>query len=297
MVAANNAGAALFANGSFGDAARIQRRVLDIRRDNLIQQRIQNLMAVGSSGSTIYEMDDVSVEANDAVDMGPKAQLKLTNLSDRITNALENGQLDQVDALQFETWKLIKEVAGPGHRNSLSMMHALINKYSKRGDWAEVLHLQEEEIEIMKRSFGAEHSRTLGRIPNLSQTLTMQGKWVEAQALLQKYLPVSTRCLGSQHVVTETFMRNLMNTYQKLDLKEEYAVIQSQLKGRYRMEIEKQHIMNRAISDSMADLALMYRAQGRLQEAGMLLGKSLKKEKGSLVLNIQRLSKLFLTWH
>jgi hypothetical protein len=73
-------------------------------------------MAVESSGSTIYEMDDVSVEANDAVGMGPVAQLKLTNLSDRITNALENGQLDQVDALQLETWKLIKEVAGPGHR-------------------------------------------------------------------------------------------------------------------------------------------------------------------------------------
>jgi hypothetical protein len=157
------------------------------------------------------------------------------------------------------------------------MMHALVDKYSKRGDWAEVLRLQEEEIKVMKRSFGAEHSRTLGRISNLSHTLTMQGKWVEAQTLLQKYLPVSTRCLGSQHVVTETFMRNLMNTYQKLDLKEEYAVIQSQLKGRYRMEIEKQHIMNRVISDSMANLALTYRAQGRLQEAGMLLRQVLEE--------------------
>lgn len=271
MFAAQNASIALFANGALMEAERIQIRVLETRQENSLRKAIQNLINAGQHGNAIYEMDDVSIEVSDATEISFGAQMKIDDLSGRISDALMNGELERADALQYETWQLVKEVAGPDHSSALGMLHGLIDKFFKRGEWDEVERLQSEEILLHKKRFGPEHSRTLGRMSNLSETFSRQGKWNEARKLQEECLATCVRCLSPQHTVTKVVMTNLMNSYRKLGLDDEYISIRRELENYFSKELTAIHLIDRDTSDSMALLASTYQAQGRMGDADSLL--------------------------
>ncbi|RYN56441.1 hypothetical protein AA0114_g2773 [Alternaria tenuissima] len=282
MMAAQNASSALFANGRLVEAAAIQIRVLETRQEKELQKKIQNAMNVGADGHTIYEMDDVSIETSEATEISPEAQIKIADLSGRITDALINGELERADALQYETWQLAKEAVGPDHKHSLSILHSLIDRSLGRREWDIAERLQNEEMVIMEKKFGPTHSRTLGRMSNLSETFARQGKWDEAQKLQEKCLATCVSCLGPQHKVTTAVMTNLTKTYRKQGLENEFLRIRRQLEDHHRREVETDHLMNRGISDIMALLASTYRAQGRFQDAERLLSDVLEERKKRL---------------
>jgi tetratricopeptide (TPR) repeat protein len=266
LIATTNVATSLFARGALHDAEEMEVRILEVKRNRLLQRRVHNVLNSQANGTSVYESDDVTIEASSLVQIGTEAQNKLSSLSDRITEALEQRHMDQADALQLETLETLQEVAGADHPTTFSVLHSLIDKYIGRGQWNEVERLQKKEIELSKSKFGHEHSRTLGCLSNLSLTFAQQERWEEARHLQEHTLNTSRTKLGPFHHVTLALMSNLLATFQKLGQDTDAAMIRRQLEDHYRKE-SSNNLIDSGIADSMANLAVTYRAQGRLQEA------------------------------
>lgn len=116
---------------------------------------------------------------------------------------------------------------------------------------------------VREKLFGLEHPKTLTSMANLALTYVVQGRWDEAEKLQTQVMKTQKRVLEEEHPNT----LNNMDEAEKLEVQ---------------VVIKKKRVLGEEHPDtlvSMANLALMYMNQGRLNEAEKLQMQVIKTRK------------------
>ncbi|KAJ5899151.1 hypothetical protein N7495_003895 [Penicillium taxi] len=181
------------------------------------------------------------------------------------------GELKKAEKLQLQAMETCKQametykqVFGPEHSNTMTIMANLASTYWNQGRWKEAEELELQVVESCKQMLGLEHPSTLSSMGNLASTYRKQGRWKEAEELELQAMESCKQVLGPEHPSTITSMGNLASTYRNQGRWKEAEELELQAIESYKQVLGPEH-PNTLMS--MANLASTYRNQGRWKEA------------------------------
>ncbi|TKW55178.1 Kinesin light chain [Colletotrichum tanaceti] len=174
------------------------------------------------------------------------------------------GQWTQAEQSAAQSLKLLNEIHGEEHPDTLSIMNNLALTYRERGRYKEAEELGIQVLETRIRVLGDEHPDTLISMNNLASTYLNQGRHKEAEELGVQVLAVKKRVLGEEHPSTLISMNNLASTYKH----------QGQCKKAEELQVQVLAVRKRVQREdhpdtlsSMHNLASTYKHQGQCKEA------------------------------
>jgi non-specific serine/threonine protein kinase/serine/threonine-protein kinase len=170
--------------------------------------------------------------------------------------------------------ELCKEVFGPENIYTLDSMGELAVTYGIHGKYAEGEKIEAQLLEIRKRVLGPEHPHTLNGMQNLATEYQYQGKFAQAEALYLETMPLMEKAMGPDHPYTISLRAHLASNdiLMGKNLPEAGQILLAVLAAREKM-LGPDHPTT---CDTIADLALVYRAQGRLAEAETFTARNLE---------------------
>jgi tetratricopeptide (TPR) repeat protein/predicted Ser/Thr protein kinase len=176
------------------------------------------------------------------------------------------GKLDLAVSLFEETLKLKKARLGPYHPHTLDTMDNLATAYEAAGKVELAIPLLEATLKCRKSSLDANHPETLNSMSNLALAYQRAGKMDLALALFNEALGREKARLGNEHPDTIRdmhrygFLRNLVTAEE-----------------RYKANLAKLGPDHIDTVLARRDLAQMYLASNRLDDAEVTLAEVIKK--------------------
>jgi len=109
--------------------------------------------------------------------------------------------------------KLLAELLGPDHPDTLASMHNLARSYAELGRHADAVKLFQETLALRKGKLGRDHPDTLQTMHNLAHSYAELGRHADAVKLSQEALALRKIKLGRDHPDTLASMHNLALSY------------------------------------------------------------------------------------
>ena len=188
----------------------------------------------------------------------------------------ENGKFRDSEPLSVQAVKILSEIHGDDHGDTLTSMNTLALTYRDQGKMDEAATLQEKVLQKRKQILGIDHPDTLTSMSNLALTYLDQGKMGEAATLQEKVLQKRKQILGIDHPGTLTSMSNLASTYLDQGKMREAATLQEKVLQKRKQILGIDHPDTLT---SMSNLASTYSNQGKMDEAATLQEEVLQRSK------------------
>ncbi|HEY6571952.1 MAG TPA: tetratricopeptide repeat protein, partial [Candidatus Eisenbacteria bacterium] len=135
--------------------------------------------------------------------------------------------------------------------------------FSERGNFGEMSESLRVVVRIYAREYGEEHTRTLATIQSLCYALAIQPQHrTEALGLLRKLLQSSEKVYGPDHTETSLVVRDLGGLLRAFGEFEEAERLLFRA-----LAIDERHGFRLQLIETCRNLAVLYHAQGRLEDA------------------------------
>ncbi|KAK2794333.1 hypothetical protein FQN52_008691 [Onygenales sp. PD_12] len=194
-------------------------------------------------------------------------QAKLNLLGKTATFLTLQGRNDHAEELLLEAISLAKRILGEEHRDTLFIMHDIVEVYFNQGRLGKAEELGTQVVESRKEVLGPEHKYTLRSMELLARIWTEQQKFNEAQELGTRVLDMQKRIIGLEHEDTLHSMHTLARIrYEQGQLEKAENMYSSVVEERKRV-MGPEHP---STLFSMNDLSITWRAQGQLEKAEKL---------------------------
>lgn len=147
-----------------------------------------------------------------------------------------------------------------------------------RGEFLAARRLQERVISVWTQQFGEDHSNTVGAIDSLAATLLMQGDYARARDQKQHVINFLRRVLGEDLPITQRAMGDLATILRLMGDAAEARRIERRLDVLARVDGEQED----AALSTLSHLAVLYRDQGNLPKARLVLEQLLEARRSRL---------------
>jgi tetratricopeptide (TPR) repeat protein len=268
-------GFALWGNGFWEDAEKLEVQVMETRSQALGIEHPDALMSMADLASTYWDQGrwdeakelQVQVMEMQIRVLGAEHPSTLKSMANLATTHRDQGRWKQAEKLEAQVMETRSRVLGTKHLDTLKSVGNLASTYRDQGRWKEA---EASEAQVMERTswvLGVEHPDTLTSMGNLASTYRNQGRWKEAEKLNVQVMETRSRILGAEHPSTLTSMGNLASTYMSQGRWNEAEELQLQV-----MEISS-HVLGMEHPDTLrtlANIAAMYWNQGQSKDAEKL---------------------------
>ncbi|KAI9821375.1 MAG: hypothetical protein M1832_003381 [Thelocarpon impressellum] len=194
------------------------------------------------------------------------SKMNETEASELLRKRLE-GVMKEAEQLDVEVMKIMKEVQGARHPDTLKIMRTLASTYRHQGRLQEAEQLEVEVMEMTKEGLGALRPDTLTSMGNLALIYRKQRRLKKAEKLQVEVMETRKKDLGSQHPDTLTSMGDLATTYRHQGQSKEAEKLQVKVMNTRKELLGARHPDTLR---TMGDLATTYRHQGRVKKAKQL---------------------------
>jgi len=196
--------------GHHGEAEKVLRDTLDVRRRHFGPQQPDTLRTMSSLAITITVQSryaEAERLQSETLDMqrrvlGPEHPETLRSMTNLANVLSREGRYPDAEKLEREALGMQHRVLGPEHPETLRLLTNLANTLSHEGRYAEAEKLQRETLGIQRRVLGPEHPGTLVTMTDLGVSLKQQSRYAEAEKLQREALGIQRRVLGPEHPST-----------------------------------------------------------------------------------------------
>jgi len=196
-------------------------------------------------------------------------QLELAaTYNDQVKQFYQQGQFNNALPLAEKVFKIMTEILGEKHPNTLASLSNLATIYKVLGYLDDALLLYENSYRLHKEILGEKHPQTLANMNNLALIYKDLGRLDEALPLSEKSYRLCKDVFGEKHRNTLLVLNNLARVYQDLGRLEEAL---SLLENGYPLFKEVLGEKHPDTLTSLNNLARIYQDLGRLNESLPLL--------------------------
>ncbi|KIM24295.1 hypothetical protein M408DRAFT_234199 [Serendipita vermifera MAFF 305830] len=177
------------------------------------------------------------------------------------------GRYAEAEMLQVEVVKMLKDILGELHPETIRASSNLVLTYRGLGRLNDASILQAEVLRLSQEVHGEDHLDTISASNNLAECYRGLGRLTEAEILQVEVLKMRQQVQGEHHPDTISASNNLAETLRALKKLEDAEVLQKEVL-RLRKEVQGESHPDTIRASS--NLALTYRDLGRLVEAEAL---------------------------
>jgi tetratricopeptide (TPR) repeat protein len=194
----------------------------------------------------------------------------------QVNQYYQQGKFQEALPLAEKAFKIINEILGEKHPDTLTSLNNLAGIYQTIGQLSEALPLFEKSYRLHKEVLGEKHPSTLRSLNNLVGIYQTIGQLSKALPLFEKGYRLHKEILGEKHPDTLTSLNNLASIYQDMGwLSEALPLFE---KG-YRLSKEVLGEKHPDTLISLNNLASIYQEMGWLSEALPLFEKGYRLRK------------------
>ncbi|KAH8683388.1 hypothetical protein BGZ60DRAFT_524713 [Tricladium varicosporioides] len=267
--------------GKYGEAEKLNRRVLERREKELGEQHPDTLASVSNLALVLQHQGkyDEAEKLNRRVlerrekELGEQHPDTLASVSNLASVLQDQGKYDEAEKLNRRALEGYEKELGEQHPNTLTSVGNLALVLQHQGKYDEAEKLNRRALEGSEKELGEQHPDTLTSVSNLALVLQDQGKYDEAEKLNRRALEGYEKELGEQHPDTLTSVSNLASVLRHQGKYDEAEKLNRRaLEGREK-ELGEQHPDTLA---SVSNLASVLQHQGKYDEAEKLNRRALE---------------------
>ena len=262
----------LFAQGNYGDAEQLYRRVIAIRSRVLGPEHPDTL---ASRHRLIYVLNEeekhaeAEAEARQVVTLRekilgfehPDTLLSRYNLASALYH---EGKYTEAEQLYRDVSKLDNMVIGSEHPRTLAARIGLANALNDQGKFAEAIPTYSAVIKLDEKVYGREHPVTLNDRMNLATALQANGQYLAAEAEYRMVIQLQEKVIGPTHAYTLNTRNNLAEL---LDDEGKYVQAEAECRQIVGLEETLHGPEHRLTLNSRANLAVALLGQKKIDEA------------------------------
>lgn len=133
----------------------------------------------------------------------------LTSLAHLAELRLDQGEMEESEALWRRAWEGRRELLGGDHPDTLTAKDYTALTLSYQMEYDEAERLTRECLADRRRVLGSEHRDTLHTLNNLGVLLIWRARYAEAQPLIQEVYRCYERDLGPEHLYAASVLLNV----------------------------------------------------------------------------------------
>ena len=213
------------------------------------------------------------VEAGATSDSVGPAGERMEELTRRLEEAQEAGDLGEAESLARQVLEASRELHGDEHQEVAGAVRSLGMILWQTGKRAESAEMSVEEVRILRAVYGAESEEHVSALNTLSVLRYHMGDYEGAAAASREVLELRRRLYGQEHTEVAKALNNLATALSKLGRGEE--AVESHLEA---LEVRRAVLGDdhEDVVESLAQLSLILRRLGRLDEAETFARESLE---------------------
>ena len=261
----------LFAQGRFGEAENLYRRVIELRARILGPEHPDTL---ASRNRLIYALNEEEkhteavAEARQVVTLRekilgfehPDTLLSRYNLASALYH---EGKFGPAETLYRAVLDLDMRVLGPEHPRTLAARIGLANTLNDQGKYVEAITAYRDVISLDHKVYGLEHPVTLNDRMDLATALHANREYPAAEAEYKAVITLQRKVLGPEHAHTLNTRNNLAEL---LDDEGKYAEAEAECRQIIALETKVVGARHRLTLNSLGNLAVAVIGQGRIEE-------------------------------
>ncbi|MEM7585822.1 MAG: CHAT domain-containing tetratricopeptide repeat protein [Acidobacteriota bacterium] len=128
----------------------------------------------------------------------------------------QQGNYPRARELHEEALSILLRVAGPHHRDTITVLDNLALILRDQGDFKAAIRREEQLLEARRQTLGPEHPDTLRTMVQLAGVVKADGDYQRARSYEEQLLAIYRRTLGYDHLNTLTAEGNLAVTLHAL---------------------------------------------------------------------------------
>jgi len=196
--------------------------------------------------------------------LGPEHPKTLDALHELAVLRMDQGKLDEAEALHRQVYETRLRVLGETHPDTLMSMNNLGDLLRERNQLGEAYELLSRVVDLRHVVLGEKHPDTLVSMNNLANVLSLQNRFSEAGKVLRELLDMQTEVLPANHpdlLVTKNDLAMTLNAEGRYD---EAAGVYGEVVAGFRRQFGENHMDTLIVE---CNLAGTLRRKGALEAA------------------------------
>ncbi len=278
------------------------------QQDFRLATSLNNLATVYQAQWKFQEAETLLMRALaiDEKTLGPEHPATVISLSNLAVLYRYQGKYAEAEPLLKRALAIREKPLGPEHPDVATSIINLANLYRDQGKYAEAEALYQRALEILEKALGPEHLDVAGSLASQALLYSDQGKYAEAEPLLKRALAIMEKALGPEHPTVAPVLESYAYLLRKMGRDDEAVQMEARAKtsrGKSRwetntaagyeayeqgdyaeaekawsaalQEAEKFGPEDPRLAESLGNLGVAYRDQGKYAEAEPLFKRSL----------------------
>jgi tetratricopeptide (TPR) repeat protein len=195
--------------------------------------------------------------------LGP-SHVSTYNISLKLCEILEEGDLDKAKSLCQEALKVHEKVLGPRHSSTLLCMSEMGIIYKEKQELGKAEEYALRAYQGFEEIYGSDNSETITLLTNLACVYGDQKQFAEAESLFQEALTRSERVAGPENLSALSILGNLAHLHEDLKMPEKAKRLYEQVLKGYAKSLGLYHMKT---VELLGRFACFHASQGNYLEA------------------------------